>query len=796
MVTHASESLQPIFGADAQTVIGRPLSELMSRHTIHRLRNILQFVMANGEPERLMNLAMGYKRERFDLALYADQSRAVIEIKPRQPGQKSADDAFFLLRAMRARVRSATSPMDVCVRAARQSRSLTGFDRVGIFRFREDGTSEIVADEHRSDGASSSGLLYGVNETNMLARDLVKGARFAYIPDTSYVPSPIMPGPVAQGELHGLNALGLQCISPAHAAYLQQCGIGSVFALPIGPIDAPWGGMVCVNAEPRFIPFETRGAIEFFVNGIALQIGLLGAAETFGTHMTARKARSEVLIDPALEIDPEENLQGFADALGRHVAFDGIGYWNGRGFAAAGQVPSPDAVHGLIAKLDAVASVVQSHDDLGVSAEGGGLTGLGGVLAVRLGRQPNSYLMLFRKETVRPVRWAQPGQLAPVREEMESGRSLPWSRVDVEVAHSLRSLLLDLKLRRLDRDEEDNSVALHRQEFLIKELNHRIKNLLALFQSLVAKTAETSDTLEGFVETLAGRVRSLALAHDQINGHGVSSVPLRSLVEAEVAPYLTSQTAIEIEGPDIAFSSHAFAVVALVMHELATNAAKYGALSQASGKLAVRWARNEDGAVRLDWREHCVAPISPPKRRGFGSTVVERMIPFELRGAVNLDYLTHGLSATFKIPSEFVEDQLVDVAQPRRPLLSPEVFTADHALRALVVEDNMIIALEAEDMLRRLGFLHVDIAARCEDARSFLGEGAFDIVVLDVNLGGETSFPLAEQLAKAGTPYFFATGYGEQSIIPDHFSHVPIVAKPYSEASLSAALSQYLGRCG
>lgn len=786
-ITHASESLLPVFGVEAEAVIGRPLNDLMSRHTIHRLRNILQFVVANGEPERLMNLAMGFKRERFDLSLYADGSRAIIEIKPRPIGQKNADDAFFLLRAMRARLRNAMSASDVCARTARQCRSLTGYDRAVIFRFREDGTSEAVADERRGAGGGE-GLLYGVEETEMLARRLITGRRFVYIPETASAPSPIVPGPVPRGGLQGLNALGLGCIAPDHSAYLQRNGIGGVFALPIGPLDAPWGALVCQNAEPRFIPFEIRGAIEFFSNGVALQIGILGAAETFGTHVEARKLRGDVLADPGMEIDPEDDLPGFADALGRHIAVDGVGYWDGRAFSATGEAPSSAAATALIAELDAERSVVQARDALGVAE-------LGGMLAVRLSRGPNRYLMLFRKEAPRVVRWGRASlsdDEVPL-EELEEGRSERWGRVEIEVAHALRSLILDLRLRRYDADDEEQAAALRRQEFAIKELNHRIKNLLAVFQSLIAKTGETEETLEDFVETLAGRIRALALAHDQMNGDGVSNVPLRSLVDAEMAPYAMKGGEIESEGPAVGFASQAFAVVALVLHELATNAVKYGALGKADGRLAVRWSREAGGGVRLTWRETSAGPVSPPARRGFGSTIIERMIPFELRGTARVDYLPEGLSAAFEIPAEFVEEQAADVIQPRRQVPAAGRFAVARNLRALVVEDNMIIALEAEDMLRRLGFAHVDVVGRVRDAETVLDGGRFDAVALDVSLGGETSFSLADRLAEVGVPFLFATGYGEAGIIPERFAHVPIVAKPYSEASLSAALSEFIG---
>lgn len=451
-ITHASESLSAIFGVEAGEVLGRPLSDIMSRHTIHRLRNIMQFVVANGEPERLMNLAMGFKRERFDLSLYSDQNRAVIEIKPRQAGQKNAEDAFFLLRAMRARMRNAMTASDVCLRTARQCRSLTGYDRAAVFRFRDDGTSEILADERR-DGASEAGFLYDAQDTELLALSLVRGTRFTYLPDTGYAPSPVVPEPVPLGALHGLNALGLRALASTQIDYLRQSGIGAVFALPIGSLEAPWGAVVCQNAEPRFIPFEIRSALEFFTNGIALQVALLDAAEMFGTHNAARKARADILADPEMEIDPGENLEGFAESLQRHMAVDGVGYWNGEDFTAVGETPSSKSAAALAARLDAETPVVQVHDDLGedgrpveddATREG--------MLAVRLSREPGHYLMLFRNVSVQPRKWGplREGHEEPHR-KTESGGSRPWSRVEIEAGHALRSLVLDLRLRRLSR---------------------------------------------------------------------------------------------------------------------------------------------------------------------------------------------------------------------------------------------------------------------------------------------------------------------------------------------------------
>lgn len=761
VITHASESLLPIFGVEAQKIIGRPLGDLMSRHTIHRLRNIMQFVVANGEPERLMNLAMGLKRERLDLSVYADQGRAIIEIKPRQADQKNTDDAFFLLRAMRSRIRDARSVGEVCLRTARQCRSLSGFDRVTILRFHRDGGSEVVADERRDEVAEQT-FDYGTRDAGDVARALIGGVRFIYLPNTGYVASKVIPEPAPVGDLHGRNALSLRRIAPEHALYLRRSGVGAVFALSIGPLDAPWGAVICQNAEPRFIPFEIRAALEFFFNGVGLQVALLDAAEALGGQKRAREVRTAILADREMAIDPNENLPDFAEALGRHIAIDGAGYWDGEVFTGVGATVSMAEAGMLAARFDEASFVVQVAD------KGSDDDVQDGVLAVRISCEPGQYLMLFRK-----------------------GDSRAWGSVEIEAAHALLSLVQGVRLRRLDGGDEGRRALLRRQETVIAELNHRIKNLLMLFQSLVVKTGESAKTLDEFAASLAGRVGSLATAHEQIAGHGVSGAPIKRLVETELAPYASTKTGIEIDGPDLSLSPQAFTVVALVMHELATNAAKHGGLGAPGGGVKVSWLQNEDGDVRIDWRERNASPISSPVHRGFGSIIIERMIPFELLGAARVSYPPTGLAASFDVPAHFVTES-VEVLS-RRPA-SPEfraVFETARVSRALVVEDNMLIALQAEDMLHRLGFSRIDLVARWQDAAKLLAEEDFDVAALDVNLAGETSFPLADQLTTAGVPFIFTTGYEGGSDIPGRFAHVPIISKPYSEESLGAAMAVF-----
>ncbi|MEO5659023.1 MAG: response regulator [Polaromonas sp.] len=229
----------------------------------------------------------------------------------------------------------------------------------------------------------------------------------------------------------------------------------------------------------------------------------------------------------------------------------------------------------------------------------------------------------------------------------------------------------------------------------------------------------------------------------------------------------------------------AFSTLALVIHELMTNSAKYGALCRAQGTIEIAWAINASGQLTLDWREMGGPPVQAPTRRGFGSTIIERAIPFELKGQAQVEYPLSGLQAHFVIPSEFF---VLAKAPPPAPLISDEKKPQARLHgKVLLVEDSMIIALNAEEMLLKLGASHVDTASDSQEALRLLDLYTPSFAMLDVHLGAETSFLIADRLQALGVPYIFATGYGDNTAFPSSHSAVPIVKKPYTAESIAAA---------
>lgn len=203
-------------------------------------------------------------------------------------------------------------------------------------------------------------------------------------------------------------------------------------------------------------------------------------------------------------------------------------------------------------------------------------------------------------------------------------------------------------------DLTERKQAESQQKILIDELNHRVKNTLATVQSLTRQAARHAENLEDFVRRFEARLVALARAHDLLSKLQWQYAPLGSLVP-EVLGGLIDGVAdrSQIEGPPIDLKPRAALSLAMALSELATNAAKYGALSTANGRLSIAWqlCREQDRTlVELHWRERDGPPVTPPSRRGFGSRLMELCIEGDLEGQLDLIFAQSGVQCCIKFP--------------------------------------------------------------------------------------------------------------------------------------------------
>jgi PAS domain S-box-containing protein len=211
-------------------------------------------------------------------------------------------------------------------------------------------------------------------------------------------------------------------------------------------------------------------------------------------------------------------------------------------------------------------------------------------------------------------------------------------------AHRVVGVSIDMTERK--RVEEQ-------QGKLVAELDHRVKNVLATVQAVAARTMQASGSMEQFVAALDGRIRSMGSTHELLSHRRWLGIPLAELVTRELAPYTTGSNT-EIGGPDVMLSAEAAQSVAMVLHELVTNAAKYGALSTRDGGASVRWYTllNGDADARLciEWEEAGGPEVQPSDRSGYGMEVIRGLLPYEFDGKVDLAFTTEGVRCRFDIP--------------------------------------------------------------------------------------------------------------------------------------------------
>ncbi|MGR9346383.1 HWE histidine kinase domain-containing protein [Rhizobium leguminosarum] len=811
IVIRASANLAEFLGVTEANALGRPVISLISPEALHAIRNKLTTLRGSDVVERIFGIALTPDQNRFDLAVHLNEGQVIIEGERCQEDRHDA--ASLSMRSMMSRL-DHTETLEAFFReGARQARALTGFDRVMVYRFDESGSGEVVAEAARAGIGSFLGLHYPASDIPVQARALYLRNLFRIIADVDSVPVPILPPLDEHGEPLDLSMSVLRSVSPIHIEYLKNMGVGASLSISIVVDGKLWGLFACHHYGPRLPSAQSRSTAELFGQMFASRLESRERRLALDYETKARRIADRLLTSVAdnasLLDDPAWLIEALADA----IPADGIGVWiNGR-LALAGIGPDERSFAALVRHLNrnaagriyAVHRLAETYPDLEVD------DAVAGMLAIPISRSPRDYVVLFRQELVRTVRWGgdphKPVEYGPngprltprksfqAWSELVRGRSLPFTEAERRVAETIRVTLIEVVLRLTDEVSMARQTANERQELLIAELNHRVRNILSLITGIIRQSQATSVSLGDYIRQLEGRIQSLARAHDQITRDHWAPASLRQLLLAETAAYLGKNAQrIQMGGEDVLLEPQAFSTAALVFHELMTNSAKYGSLSgTGSGTVQLRWHRDDEGNLRIGWREKDGPPVVEPKRHGFGSTIIRRSIPYDLGGKAEVRYVEDGLEADFSIPARHVVGPTSERSNPlpvgatgRKTIPDDQPLSG---LNVLLVENNLIIAMDGEDILRRLG-ADVATAPSVTEAMEILAGQSFDLALLDVNLGDETSFGIADRLAADGVPFVFATGYGEGIAQANSHSDAPVLQKPYTMEGVTDILAR------
>jgi PAS domain S-box-containing protein len=362
------------------------------------------------------------------------------------------------------------------------------------------------------------------------------------------------------------------------------------------------------------------------------------------------------------------------------------------------------------------------------------------------------------------VRWCF-GSAAPTVDE--SGRVVRISGVTVDIT--------------------DRKDAEERQVLLSREVDHRAKNALALVQSIIRLTRAGS--MADYIAAVEGRIQALSRAHTVLAQSRWQGADFGGLVEEELAPFRTGDSSrISLQGPRVLLQPTPAQTLALALHELATNAAKYGALSCATGKVTLVW-KLEEGSLSLCWTEAGGPPARQPASQGFGTRLILASIEGQLGGQANFEWLPEGLKCMLSVP---LSDKLAETVVQRRQNHAQRDVSADIAIagnRIMIVEDEPLVAMAMSDLMTELGLTVVGPFGKVGEAIVALKGNSIDAALLDINLSGELVYPLADALIAGNVPFVFVTGYGAESI-DRRYADIHVLQKPVKRDMLESIFSR------
>lgn len=821
-VTRVSANLEDLLGIAPKAALGRKLDSLLDLKALHDIRNRMSGLAANRGMERIYGVTLVDDRRPFDLAVHYAGDACVLEGEP--AGIDDRIDAASLVRKMVARLSTRASLEDFHRDAARQVRAITGYDRVMIYRFSSDGSGAVIAEVVRDGMEPFLGLHYPAADIPVQARALYLRNPFRIIADVSSATVPLLSTgfeTITPLEPLDLSLAMTRAVSTVHVEYLRNMGVGASVSISIIVEGRLWGLIACHNDTPRLPTFVIRTATELFgqMYSMTLESRIRQSADHHDRHDRDAVARmiKAIAEDERLLTDAgwlQDTMREMIDCDGVAICIAGV-------VTASGTTPPAAEVEALAAHLNASSpnTIFVSDNIASLTPELPVRSGhVAGVLCIPISRVPGDYILLFRRERMHEIRWAgapakvatdagagervSPRKSFAAFSESVRGKSRPFSETERRVAETIRSGVIEVILRGAHDDDAAQARISGRQELLIAELNHRVRNVLALIRGLISQTQGEDGNSAGYVGSLNGRVQALARAHDRVTRQNWGPGPLHAIFEDEIAAYVpTRRDRFLIAGPAVLLQPQAYSTLALVIHELVTNSAKYGALCD-SGAVQVTLRVVAGEGLHFRWVESGGPPVVEPTRRGFGSVIIERVVPFDLQGMASVKYLPAGLEAEFVIPERYIvsaEEAPGRVVAPATAAIEGVASQAIkerplEGLNVLLVEDNLIVAIEAEDLLRTLGAASVVMVSSTVAANKVRETLRVDFAVLDINLGFESSFGFAAVLRAAHIPFIFASGYGEHRL-PEEAHVVELtVSKPYDRDYLSVAITNTLAK--
>ncbi len=507
-----------LLGCSSDEILKHSVCELFEPEIEAFVRSQLSTATLLLAPIIRLGIASRRSTQRLDLTLHAAGQTSLFELERAHRTATVAGEPIAQLKTLVAAVQATASVDECCVAAARAMRAATGFDRAMVYRFLPDGSGMVAAEDATNGLESFIGLHYPASDIPKQVRELYRRNWLRTIPDIEYVPRPLVPEKNPRtGQPIDMSQCALRSVPPIQLEYLRNMGVCATLSASIVCRDQLWGMLVLHHYSPRYPSAALRIVCETFARILSPQIEAKLKVETAFLLSDTRRIREDLVarlngvsdIGAALA---SWDLLSYVGATGAVVCLDGRLHFVGETPTPAEVLALVEWINGLHQPLFATQHLARAYP---TAAQYAAIAS--GVLAVGLSREPRDYVLWFRREIGRTVRWAG-GPL-----EVTKMQAVPWSEVDLEAAEALRVLLLESILRAADLVRRERAIEATRA--MAEELERRVAQRTDQLRALVADLEATEDRQRRQIardlhddlgQTLAAaRIRLTALCDDR-----------------------------------------------------------------------------------------------------------------------------------------------------------------------------------------------------------------------------------------------------------------------------------------
>jgi two-component system, chemotaxis family, sensor kinase Cph1 len=473
VILQISQNSEALLGLSPKACLGQPLSILVQEEQIQSIQSCLENEFDNINPLRFILLVDG-KSQPFEGVVHRTDDVIVLELERCTEQQVvSFFDFYKLVKAPINRIQKTQTLTELSTQATKEIRNITGFDRVMLYRFADDGSGHVFAESASEGTESFLGLHYPATDIPKQARELYRLSLLRIVPDVSYEPVLLEPelNP-ATGKPLDMSLSALRSVSPVHVEYLENMGVSASMSISLLRDHHLWGLIACHHHSPRKLSYETRTICEFLGQVVSFELGSKADAEDLDYQMKLQKVHTQFVGAIAAYKAPVDGFHQNPKELLELVSATGAVFYESGKITAFGDTPPEEVIPGLVewveqqqigeAAIYATDTLLEDYSELVPHKDVAS-----GLLALQISRSQKIYLLWFRPEVIQTIEWG--GEPSKLVETDEAGglrmsprksfelwketvwqKSLPWKACEINAALELRSSIIGIVLQKAD----------------------------------------------------------------------------------------------------------------------------------------------------------------------------------------------------------------------------------------------------------------------------------------------------------------------------------------------------------